>query len=162
MSVAHYQNAARGAIGTDKLTEGGRIVIGRSCTLGLLILALCLSMASGAASAQEISLKTVADLTSLWTETFRIEEKELSSTGVNPYFVLQPGYQLILEGKEGQREVHLEITVLDETKMVDGVHTRVVEERESADGKLVEVSRNFFAISQRTNSVFYFGEDVEI
>jgi hypothetical protein len=27
---------------------------------------------------------------------------------------------------------------------------------------LVEVSRNYFAISKRTNSVFYFGEDVEV
>jgi hypothetical protein len=42
------------------------------------------------------------------------------------------------------------------------VETRVVEERETKDGKLVEVSRNFFAISRRTNSVFYFGEEVDI
>ena len=54
------------------------------------------------------------------------------------------------------------ISVLDETKMVDGVETRVVEERETRDGKLVEISRNYFAISKRTNDVFYFGEDVDI
>jgi hypothetical protein len=54
------------------------------------------------------------------------------------------------------------ITVLDETEMVDGVTTRVVEERESVDGKLIEVSRNFFAISKRTGDVYYFGEDVDM
>jgi Concanavalin A-like lectin/glucanases superfamily len=52
----------------------------------------------------------------------------------------------------------LTITVLNETKMVDGVETRVVEERETKGGKLKEVSRNYFAISKRTNDVFYFGE----
>lgn len=52
--------------------------------------------------------------------------------------------------------------MLPDTKVVDGVATRVVEERESKGNALVEVSRNYFAISKRTNSVFYFGEDVDI
>jgi hypothetical protein len=93
-----------------------------------------------------------------WTTEFAVEKSELFGTGRNPYFILEPGYQLIFEeGKE-----RLVITVLDETKTVDGVMTRVVEERETKDGKLVEVSRNYFAISQRTNDVFYFGEDVDM
>ena len=45
---------------------------------------------------------------------------------------------------------------------MDGVETRVVEERETKGGKLVEVARNYFAISKRTNDVFYFGEDVDM
>lgn len=93
-----------------------------------------------------------------WTSDFFVEKGEFASTGKNPYFVLEPGYQLILEDDDEQ----LIITVLNETKKVDGVETRVVEERESKGGKLVEVSRNFFAISRRTNTVFYFGEEVDI
>src|SRR3989442_11306424 len=54
------------------------------------------------------------------------------------------------------------ITVLNETKQVDGVETRVVEERETKDGQLIEVARNYFAISKGTNDVFYFGEDVDM
>jgi hypothetical protein len=92
-----------------------------------------------------------------WTTQFGVEKGELSSTGRNPYFILEPGYQLVLE--EGNER--LAVTVLNETKTVDGVETRVVEERETKDGKPVEVSRNYFAISKRTNSVFYFGEDVD-
>jgi len=93
-----------------------------------------------------------------WTSEFNVEKGELVATGRNPYFVLEPGYQLILEsGSE-----RLVITVLNETRMVDGVETRVVEERETKSGQVVEVSRNFFAISTRTNSVFYFGEDVDM
>jgi len=95
-----------------------------------------------------------------------------SSEGTNPYFVLTPGFQLTLEGKEKKENVHLTITVLDTTKTfndldiggegVTNVTTRVVEERETRDGLLAEVSRNYFAICNRTNSVFYFGEDVDI
>lgn len=95
---------------------------------------------------------------SSWTTEFAVEKGELSSTGRNPYFILEPGYQSVFEGGKER----LVITVLDETKTVDGVETRVIEERETNDGKLVEVSRNYFAISKRTNSVFYFGEDVDM
>jgi hypothetical protein len=93
-----------------------------------------------------------------WTAEFAVEKSELSATGRNPYFILEPGYQLVFEGGRER----LIISVLNETKMVDGVETRVVEERETRDGKLVEISRNYFAISKRTNDVFYFGEDVDI
>jgi len=93
-----------------------------------------------------------------WATEFAVEKTELSATGRNPYFILVPGNKSVFEGGKER----LVITVLDETKMVDGVETRVVEERETRDGKLVEVSRNYFAISKRTNDVFYFGEDVDI
>jgi len=93
-----------------------------------------------------------------WTESFLVEPGELGPTGRNPYFILEPGYYLVL--RKGNEE--LTVTVLDETKKVDGVETRVVEEKETKNGKLVEISRNFFAISKRTNSVYYFGEEVDI
>jgi hypothetical protein len=62
---------------------------------------------------------------------------------------------------ESGRE-RLVISVLNETRRIDGIETRVVEERETNGGELVEVSRNYFAISRRTNAVFYFGEDVDM
>jgi len=92
-----------------------------------------------------------------WIADFPIVKDELVSTGRNPYFILEPGHYLVLEGGDTQ----LRITVLSETKMVDGVETRVVEEREIKNGKPAEISRNFFAMSKRTNDVFYFGEDVD-
>jgi hypothetical protein len=93
-----------------------------------------------------------------WTAEFVINSGELVTTGRNPWFILEPGYVLTLE----DRDTRLVITVLDETVRVDNVETRVVEERETAKGELVEISRNFFAISTRTNAVFYFGEDVDM
>ena len=93
-----------------------------------------------------------------WKSTFDVDVRELVPTGASPYFVLDPGFELVLEGGDEK----LVITVLDETRLVDGVTTRIVEERETKAGKLVEVSRNFFARHPATGDVFYFGEDVEI
>lgn len=92
-----------------------------------------------------------------WCSVFSVDKAELSDTGKNRYFFLWPGYRLVLR----HGEETLVISVLEETKLVDGVKTRVVEERETKDGRLVEVSRNYFAISRRTGDVYYFGETVD-
>lgn len=98
-----------------------------------------------------------------YTRSFMLERcRGFSSTGRNPFFRLEPGYQLVLAGEEEGVAKRLVVTVLNRTRMVDGVETRVVEERETEDGELVEVSRNYFAICNRTNSVIYFGEKVDI
>ena len=97
-----------------------------------------------------------------FTDSFDVDKRELSSTGRNRFFVLEPGYVLRLEGKDKGKPTVLVITVLNETRLVDGVETRVVEEKESVNGQLVEISRNFFAISRTTSDVFYFGEEVDI
>ncbi len=97
-----------------------------------------------------------------WVDSFDLDKCEFSSTGKNSYFFLQPGYQLVLEGEEDGEAVQLIVTVLNETKVVDGIETRVVEERETEGGELIEVSRNYFALCSPDNDIFYFGEDVDI
>jgi hypothetical protein len=98
-----------------------------------------------------------------FTDEFFIEDCTFVNTGSHPYYIpLEPGTQLRFEGDDDGELVELRITVLEDTEMVDGVETRVVEEHETVDGELVEISRNFFAICVETNSFFYFGEDVDI
>ena len=97
------------------------------------------------------------DAASEWTSDFSADKDLLTATGRNLFFILEPGYQLVFEGDDEK----VMKTVLNETKSIDGVECRVVEERELKKGELVEVSRNYFAISKRTNSVDYFGEDVD-
>ena len=72
-----------------------------------------------------------------FTDSFMIEACQFSATGSNPYFVLQPGHRLVLEGAEGKAQVRPVITVLDAVRTVNGIRTRVVEERETHDGELV-------------------------
>lgn len=97
-----------------------------------------------------------------WTDRFDVPKANFASTGRSAYFVLEPGFQAVYEGKEDGKRTRLVITVTDDTKTVDGVETRIVEEREWSDGKLVEVSRNYFAIDTATKDVYYFGEDVDM
>ena len=93
-----------------------------------------------------------------WNMDFIATPDELATTGRNRYFILEPGYELVLEDGNEQ----LVVAVTDQTKRIGDFDTRVVEERESRGGKLTEISRNFFAISKRTNDVYYFGEEVDI
>ena len=93
---------------------------------------------------------------------FRSDECTFSTSGKNPYYILEPGYQLVLEGKQGNETFGLVTTVRDETKTIGGIETRVVEENESINGDTVEVSRNYLAYCEQTSSIFYFGEEVNM
>ena len=94
-------------------------------------------------------------------DTFNVDEKNFVSSGKNKYWILEPGYQLVFEGKEDGKKLQLTITVLREIKKFGNVETRVVEEKETDDGQLTEISRNYFAMDKTTNDLYYFGEDVD-
>ena len=96
-----------------------------------------------------------------WIDNFPIENYTMVSKGNNPYWGLKPGRFVVLASIEPDASEYVLITVLDETEIVGDVETRVIEEREFKNGKLIEVSRNFFAMAKETNDVFYFGEDVD-
>ena len=92
-----------------------------------------------------------------WQDDFGLSSRTLLPSGRNPCFILEPGFELTFE--DGHSKVIKK--VLRDTKTIAGVETRIVEEREWHDGKLAEVSRNYFAICAKTKDVFYFGEDVD-
>jgi len=121
--------------------------------LSSLTVAICIVFA-GLTSAQKPARE--------WQQAFAVNSGDLATVGENPYLVLKPGYQLTLEGKESGKLVRLVVSVLDETKVVGGIEARVVEERETEDGVLVEVSRNYVAIHKTTHDVYYLGEDVDV
>jgi hypothetical protein len=111
-----------------------------------------------------------------FTSKFPLAQCRLRTTGSNPYLILRPGRQVRLTNErcvaagDCDESVVLVITVLDERRTVRlkiggelrSVMTRVVEERETVNGVLAEVSRNFLAQCEQTRDVYYFGEDVDI
>jgi hypothetical protein len=121
------------------------------------VVAILLSLLSFAAGAKDKTAESDD-----WTANLTGPEETFTNIGRNDFFVLEPGYQCTFTGQEDGKRVDLIITVLAETKRVNGVETRVIEERESADGKLVEVSRNYFAVGVTSRHVYYFGEDVDM
>jgi hypothetical protein len=92
-----------------------------------------------------------------WTHDFGEDKADLTHTGRNRFFILEPGYYQVLE----KGDVKIVIEVMKETKMIDGVETRVVIETETKGGKLKEITKDYFAISKKTSSVYYMGEDVD-
>jgi len=141
------------------------ILLAMALAVGMILLEQALPLGNNAYSASSRN--------KAFTDSFMMEACDgFSFRGENPYFILSPGYQLTLEGIDKKQNINLTITVLDDTRrfenldigggVVTDVVTRIVEERETINGVLAEVSRNYFAICDRTNSVFYFGEDVDI
>jgi hypothetical protein len=91
----------------------------------------------------------------------------------NPFFPLRACSRTVLEGNVDGVLESVQITVLNETRMIAGVTTLVVEELHTEDGEVVELSRNFFVqaegegstpggASPRNGTVCYFGEEVDI
>ncbi len=134
------------------------------------------SMAIGALAIALLPAVVLAGDKREFTDDFPLGECEFASVGENRYFLLQPGreahfnnLQCVAEGECSETE-ELVITVLNETRditlAINGeattVTTRVVEERETVDGQLAEISRNFFAECAGTQDVYYFGEEVDI
>lgn len=116
----------------------------------------CSSMRHQEAESGETKVKASSPQVG-WRETFSVNKSDLAPSGANSYLTIQPGRVLKLTaGKD-----RLTVSILPETKTVDGVTVGVLEEREEKDGQLIEVSRNYFATDPKTGDVYYFGEDVD-
>jgi hypothetical protein len=137
-----------------------RRYVPRSCALATALSALAVLAARTAAAVCPTPAATFTPDPAFRSD-FGLEECRFSSRGRNPFFILEPGYRITLESDE---EV-ARITVLEQTRRVAGVTTRVVEElaleKDDGEERLVERSLNFFAICRQTGDVVYFGEDVE-
>lgn len=134
-------------------------------TANRLMVALSLALTSGYAVAAEE-----------FTQKFPLASCHFLGVGGNPYFPIVPGRQMYYSNSRcvaaGKcRELsELWITMEREIKRVSlpigqsnrAVFARVMEERETEDGELVEVSRNFVADCFPSHDVYYFGEGVDI
>jgi hypothetical protein len=99
-----------------------------------------------------------------YTDSFMLKNCNFSTTGSNPYFILQPGYRTVFTGVEDNVPFNTTFTVLNQTKVVGvGIVARVVQDKvaNSQTGDLKEITYDYFAICKQTNSVFYFGEHVD-
>lgn len=109
-----------------------------------------------------------------FTNEFPIAACDFESTGGNAFLRLQVNRQLYLSNKmckECVQEdglVELWITILPKTHVISfpyagkvrTVRARVMEEYETEDGELEEVSNNFVADCNPMHDVYYFGETV--
>jgi hypothetical protein len=79
----------------------------------------------------------------------------------NPYFPLEPGTVFVYSGtKDGKKAIDI-FAISSNTKLVDGVTTRIVEDRLFLNGLLEERTRDYYAQDTKGN-VWYFGEDTAV
>lgn len=132
-------------------------------TIALLLVGMMMATTEEVqGQAKEGDISSSSSLQTSFLADQHLENCNFASTGKNDYFILEPGYQVILEGEEDGEKLQLIMVVLNETKIVDGVETRVVEEKETEGGNLIEVSKNYFAMCKPTNNAIYFGEHVDM
>jgi hypothetical protein len=87
-----------------------------------------------------------------------IDPAAFTSNVDNSFFPLPPGTTWIYEGsKDGKRSVDV-VTASTKTRTIDGVATRIVEDRLFLDGRLEERTSDYYA-QDACGNVWYFGED---
>lgn len=132
------------------MQQAPRLTTALAC--GLAIIAACESPSEPNLQFATIEVDAIA---CAYGQTFTLASQ-------NQYFPIAPvRREWEFAGKERADQVELTITVLDSTKVVNGVTTRVIREVEVVNGDTVEISYNFFA-ETLTGTVCYFGEDVTI
>jgi hypothetical protein len=131
-----------------------------AATLGLGLAAACDQAMPTAASADAKAIAALGEPAPKKLDIARCAPGAgvFTLVSTNPYFPLDVGRQLILTGEEGGDQITLHVTVLDRTRVIDGVTTRVVEEREFVNGELSEVSWNYH-VQAPDGSICYYGED---
>ena len=88
----------------------------------------------------------------------KIEPEDFSPHVTNPLLPLTPGTALVYTGvKDGRAALDIVVTSA-RTRVIDGVTTRVVQDRLYLDGVLEERTADYFAQDECGN-VWYFGED---
>jgi hypothetical protein len=135
-----------------------KTIISSIVTVGLLAGGLTACRTETPEGKAKVVKRAKGEAGAKFRDSFNVDKAALADKGKGAYMILEPGYKLTFQSGQDT----LIITVLDETKVVDDVKTRVVEERETKGGKLEEVSRNYFAFDKATGDIYYFGEDVDM
>lgn len=142
--------------------------LGLSLAVGLLLLQACEQgpMENFAGAEEPLALQDSEKKLDISVCAPTMENFPSPLTSTNPYFPIEPvGAQWTFEGEEDDTAVKLVMTVLDRTRLIDGVNTRVIEEREfeaeeGEEFEEVEISWNYFRVNA-DGSVCYAGEDVD-
>ena len=76
----------------------------------------------------------------------------------NPWLPFAPSSKWVYEGREDDEVERIEVVVLEETRLVNGIVATVVRDRVTVDGVLVEDTYDWYA-QDTAGNVWYLGED---
>jgi len=129
-----------------------------SIILGILLVGLTCGVAVACyVGSRAGALPETSKESSYWDSISHLDLKNLATTGKNPCFNLEPGYRLRYSSGEAIRTM----TVRRKTKVVDGVETRVVEEKETQHGQPTRIVWRYYAIDKTTSALYCFGVHIQ-
>ena len=88
----------------------------------------------------------------------QINPRDFSPNVTNPYLPLKPGITLVYTGTKDNKKALNIVLATSRTRVIDGVRTRVVEDRLYLNNVLEERTSDYYA-QDRCGNAWYFGED---
>jgi hypothetical protein len=145
-------------------TIGAKMTWFRAVTAVAMPLLLLSASACGSQSTPNARAEPESPSTEIVARDFDRRNFDRSTVIDNEWFPLRPGIQLVTEGstlEDGRRVPHrLVFTVTDLTKVIAGVRTLVIWDRDYSAGRLVETELAFFA-QDNDGNVWELGEHPE-
>ncbi len=120
---------------------------------GLVVVAVAAALAAGCSGEAAITLPQGA-------EPVQLDPADFVAEIDNPYWPMMPGTQWVYRESDGESVQRVEVTVTDETKVVDGITATVVHDLVTEDGEPVEDTYDWYA-QDRDGNVWYLGEATE-
>jgi hypothetical protein len=135
-----------------------RLAIRSAATLAVTLAAMCGTTLPAGAATSRCALPGFGPGRSYHP---RIDPKNFTPDVNNRFFPLTPGRTLVSTGvKDGKAALNM-FTTTKRTMIIDGVTTRVVEDRLYLDNVLEERTSDYYA-QDRCGNVWYFGEDTAV
>ena len=95
------------------------------------------------------------------SETVELDPDDFTTDIDNPYWPMSPGSRWVYRETDGQGGVQrVDVTVTNQTKVVDGIEAVVVHDLVTEDGEKVEDTLDWYA-QDKDGNVWYLGEDTK-
>jgi hypothetical protein len=123
----------------------------RSIAVAIAVLALVACGGGGSKSSSSSSLPQ-------GTKPVKLDPADFTTNIDNPYWPIRPGSHWVYREVENGDTQLVDVTVTNQTKMLDGVEARVVHDRVSRNGETLEDTYDWYAQDSHGN-LWYLGED---
>jgi hypothetical protein len=123
----------------------------RSIAVAIAVLALVACGGGGSKSSSSSSLPQ-------GTKPVKLDPADFTTNIDNPYWPIRPGSHWVYREVENGETQRVDVTVTNQTKMLDGIEARVVHDRVSRNGETLEDTYDWYAQDSDGN-LWYLGED---
>ncbi len=123
----------------------------RSIAVAIAVLALVACGGGGSKSSSSSRLPQ-------GTKPVKLDPADFTTNIDNPYWPIRPGSHWVYREVENGEAQRVDVTVTNQTKMLDGIEARVVHDRVSRNGETLEDTYDWYAQDSHGN-LWYLGED---